>query len=62
MIAKRRVSAKRSGRCNAESLLQVTEVGTMNFFVHWRNEDGVEELVTAPLDDGTVLAGAREIF
>ena len=28
----------------------------MNLFVHWTNEDGVEELVTAPLD-GTILAG-----
>jgi len=35
---------------------QVTEVGTMNLFAHWINEDGVEELVTAPLD-GTILAG-----
>ena len=28
----------------------------MNFFVKWRNEDGVEELITAPLD-GTILPG-----
>lgn len=34
----------------------VTEVGTMNFFVRWRNENGVEELITAPLD-GTILPG-----
>ena len=35
---------------------EVTEVGTMNFFVFWKNEDGVDELVTAPLD-GTILPG-----
>lgn len=35
---------------------EVTEVGTMNLFVHWKNSDGVEELVTAPLD-GTILPG-----
>lgn len=34
----------------------VTEVGTMNFFVLWRNEAGVREMVTAPLD-GTILPG-----
>ncbi len=36
---------------------QVTEVGTMNFFVLWRRRDGEVELVTAPLDDGTILPG-----
>ena len=36
--------------------LQVTEVGTMNFFVMWTRRDGVRELVTAPLD-GTILPG-----
>eukprot|EP00164_Ancoracysta_twista_P008349 GFYU01012045.1.p1 GENE.GFYU01012045.1~~GFYU01012045.1.p1 ORF type:complete len:410 (-),score=121.13 GFYU01012045.1:217-1446(-) len=35
---------------------QVTEVGTMNLFVHWKNEQGEEELVTASLD-GTILPG-----
>ena len=35
---------------------QVTEVGTMNFFVLWKRRDGVRELVTAPLD-GTILPG-----
>ena len=35
---------------------QVTEVGTMNMFVLWENEEGVKELVTAPLD-GTILPG-----
>ena len=34
----------------------VTEVGTMNFFVLWRNEAGEREMVTAPLD-GTILPG-----
>ena len=34
----------------------VTEVGTMNFFVFWKNEDGENELVTPPLD-GTILPG-----
>ncbi|KAF3931464.1 hypothetical protein ABW19_dt0203839 [Dactylella cylindrospora] len=34
----------------------VTEVGTMNMFVAWINEDGVKELITAPLD-GTILEG-----
>lgn len=34
----------------------VTEVGTMNFFVFWKNEDGEDELVTPPLD-GTILPG-----
>eukprot|EP01092_Planopodium_desertum_P011521 TRINITY_DN5248_c0_g1_i1.p1 TRINITY_DN5248_c0_g1~~TRINITY_DN5248_c0_g1_i1.p1 ORF type:complete len:406 (+),score=49.98 TRINITY_DN5248_c0_g1_i1:41-1258(+) len=35
---------------------QVTEVGTMNLFVHWINEKGKEELNTPPLD-GTILPG-----
>lgn len=34
----------------------VTEVGTMNMFVAWVNEEGVRELITAPLD-GTILEG-----
>jgi len=34
----------------------VTEVGTMNMFVYWINDEGKKELVTAPLD-GTILAG-----
>ncbi|KAJ3301630.1 branched-chain-amino-acid aminotransferase [Kappamyces sp. JEL0829] len=36
--------------------LNVTEVGTMNFFMLWKNEKGVKELVTPPLD-GTILPG-----
>jgi branched-chain amino acid aminotransferase len=34
----------------------LTEVGTMNLFVAWTNEEGQKELVTAPLD-GTILDG-----
>lgn len=34
----------------------VSEVGVMNFFVHWINEDGEKELITCPLD-GTILPG-----
>ncbi len=34
----------------------VTEVGTMNFFVFWKNEQGENELITPPLD-GTILPG-----
>lgn len=28
----------------------------MNFFIYWKNKDGVNELITCPLD-GTILAG-----
>jgi branched-chain amino acid aminotransferase len=34
----------------------VTEVGSMNLFVFWKNREGQEELITAPLD-GTILPG-----
>eukprot|EP01084_Bolivina_argentea_P265353 449758_1 len=34
----------------------VSEVGTMNQFFFWKNKDGDEELITAPLD-GTILPG-----
>lgn len=34
----------------------ITEVGTMNLFTAWINEDGQKELITAPLD-GTILEG-----
>lgn len=34
----------------------VTEVGTMNFFLFWKNEQGENELITPPLD-GTILPG-----
>lgn len=36
---------------------RVTEVGAMNVFVLWETEDGVRELVTAPLDFGDILPG-----
>eukprot|EP00658_Telonema_sp_P-2_P012494 TRINITY_DN14756_c0_g1_i2.p1 TRINITY_DN14756_c0_g1~~TRINITY_DN14756_c0_g1_i2.p1 ORF type:complete len:390 (-),score=111.99 TRINITY_DN14756_c0_g1_i2:274-1443(-) len=36
---------------------EITEVGTMNMFTFWVNEQGEKELVTAPLDDGTILPG-----
>ncbi|EGC39193.1 branched-chain amino acid aminotransferase [Dictyostelium purpureum] len=35
----------------------VTEVGTMNMFVLWKNNDGELELITPPLHDGTILPG-----
>eukprot|EP00474_Spongospora_subterranea_P005765 CRZ06223.1 hypothetical protein [Spongospora subterranea] len=37
--------------------LQVTEVGTMNQFFFWKLPSGEKELITAPLDDGTILPG-----
>jgi len=36
---------------------QITEVGTMNVFVHWYNEKGEKELATMPLGEGIVLPG-----
>ncbi|XP_043915414.1 branched-chain-amino-acid aminotransferase, cytosolic-like isoform X2 [Protopterus annectens] len=35
---------------------EVTEVGTMNLFVFWKDKNGEEELVTPPLD-GLILPG-----
>lgn len=35
---------------------QLTEVGTMNIFIHWINEDGVPEIATPPLL-GNILPG-----
>lgn len=35
---------------------EVTEVGTMNFFLFWIRPDGKKELITPPLD-GTILPG-----
>uniref|UniRef100_A0A4X2LA68 Branched-chain-amino-acid aminotransferase n=1 Tax=Vombatus ursinus TaxID=29139 RepID=A0A4X2LA68_VOMUR len=35
---------------------QITEVGTMNLFLYWINEDGEDELATPPLD-GIILPG-----
>ena len=34
----------------------ITEVGAMNFMIYWKNEDGIDELVTPKLD-GTILPG-----
>lgn len=34
----------------------VTEVGTMNLLMYWKNEDGEDEVITPPLD-GTILPG-----
>jgi branched-chain amino acid aminotransferase len=35
---------------------QITEVGTMNIFVHWINEEGDPEIATPPLN-GIILPG-----
>ncbi|XP_039188827.1 branched-chain-amino-acid aminotransferase, cytosolic isoform X1 [Crotalus tigris] len=35
---------------------QITEVGTMNLFLYWQNENGENELATPPLD-GIILPG-----
>ncbi|KAM9771694.1 branched-chain-amino-acid aminotransferase, cytosolic [Syngnathus typhle] len=35
---------------------QITEVGTMNIFIHWINDNGEEELATPPLN-GLILPG-----
>ena len=35
---------------------EVTEVGTMNLFIHWRTPDGRLELITPSLD-GLILEG-----
>ena len=34
-----------------------TEVGAMNLFVYWKNEQGEKELLTPPLDTGIILPG-----
>jgi branched-chain amino acid aminotransferase len=36
---------------------EITEVGTMNLFVHWVNEQGEKELITPTLDRGDILPG-----
>jgi len=36
---------------------RLTEVGTMNIFIFWRNESGELELATPPLDAGLILPG-----
>jgi len=35
---------------------KVLEMGALNIFMYWRNEDGIDELITPPLD-GTILPG-----
>ena len=40
---------------------KVTEVGTMNFFMYWTNENGEEELVTPPLSSGLILPGVTRL-
>jgi branched-chain amino acid aminotransferase len=35
----------------------ITEAGTMNIFLLWKNKMGEIELVTPSLEDGTILAG-----
>uniref|UniRef100_A0A0N4ZW94 Branched-chain-amino-acid aminotransferase n=1 Tax=Parastrongyloides trichosuri TaxID=131310 RepID=A0A0N4ZW94_PARTI len=35
----------------------VTEVGTMNLFVFWKNEEGEDELITPSLNRGIILPG-----
>lgn len=36
---------------------EITEVGTMNLFIYWTNQDGDKELITPPLEDGLILPG-----
>ncbi|KAL6722581.1 hypothetical protein Aduo_017693 [Ancylostoma duodenale] len=36
---------------------EITEVGTMNIFVFWKNTEGEMELITPPLDKGVILPG-----
>ncbi|VDO26772.1 unnamed protein product [Haemonchus placei] len=36
---------------------EVTEVGTMNIFVYWKNDEGEIELITPPLERGLILPG-----
>jgi branched-chain amino acid aminotransferase len=39
---------------------ELTEVGTMNIFVHWINESGEPEIATPPLN-GTILSGVTRM-
>ena len=39
---------------------EITEVGTMNIFIHLENENGEEELITPPLD-GLILPGITRL-
>uniref|UniRef100_A0AC34F9B0 Branched-chain-amino-acid aminotransferase n=1 Tax=Panagrolaimus sp. ES5 TaxID=591445 RepID=A0AC34F9B0_9BILA len=40
---------------------KLTEVGTMNIFIYWKNEQGEEELITPPLSDGLILPGITRL-
>ena len=35
----------------------ITEVGTMNIMLFWKNTDGDLELVTPPIEQGVILPG-----
>lgn len=35
----------------------MTEIGTSNFFMFWKNKKGEDELVTPYLDEGLILPG-----
>ncbi|KAJ1354299.1 hypothetical protein KIN20_011182 [Parelaphostrongylus tenuis] len=36
---------------------QVTEAGAMNIFLHWKNKNGEDELITPSLESGLILPG-----
>ena len=35
----------------------VTEIGAMNLFIYWKNNDGVKEVITSPITNGLILPG-----
>ena len=35
----------------------ITEVGTMNIMIYWKNKEGQLELVTPPIEQGVILPG-----
>ena len=35
----------------------ITEVGTMNILIYWKNKQGEVELVTPPIEQGVILPG-----
>ena len=35
----------------------ITEVGTMNIMIYWKNKEGELELVTPPIEQGVILPG-----
>lgn len=53
------LQAEKAGHSQVLWLVEdrVSEVGTMNLFFFWINEQGQRELITPPLDDGTILPG-----